>query len=527
MRTLLALLLLATPAIAAAEGPFEGTWRAGPLEIRNQTESWGADCPMRLPATQTEPGGEVRITQSGDQLTFTGAVRGGTNRCWSEQPALRRVSSTFQGGRWTTICRTPSEIAQAERGTYTWRASGESTLAYEETTRWDWRLNTSHCVATRTARRTLTRVTAAPVAEAPPPTMEPEPEPEPERCTPGAPARLRVSPLDPIAPGDRACVRARVVDANGCTVPNAPLEVSVLGEARGRLEGRCFVAASAGSEGAVRIAVRSRELSEVVTLRVETEDLTALTARRLRESSSRATGPQAAEAEGASGVAARALEGDPGALAWVGGSVALLVIAGVVVLIVARRRRAPAPGGSAEAAREPTTGTAAQAPIAGDVPALERMATAEAAPKPVLGDAAREPIVGDVPPPQRIATAAPPPSQTKSATPAAPVRRVCPSCGAETEGRDFCPHDGARLLDLLDPTLRAQGMICPTCRRGYPADARSCSQDGAELLPYPVYAARQKQWATAAHKICPKCGTHYDAGTTFCGKDGSPLRPLD
>ncbi len=527
MRTLLALLILATPAITAAEGPFEGTWRAGPLEIRNQTESWGADCPMRLPATQTEPGGEVRITQSGDQLTFTGAVRGGTNRCWSEQPGLRRVSSTFQGGRWTTICRTPSEVAQAETGTYTWRASGESTLTYEETTRWDWRLNTSHCVATRTARRTLTRVTAAPVAEPPPPTMvsEPEPEPEPERCTPGAPARLRVSPLDPIAPGDRACVRARVVDANGCTVPNAPLEVSVLGEARGRLEGRCFVAASAGSEGVVRIAVRSGELSEVVTLRVETEDLTALTARRLREGSSRPTGPQAAEAEGASGVAARALEGDPGALAWVGGGVALLVIAGVVVLALARRRLAP--GGSAETAREPIAGNAAQAPIAGDVPGQARMATAEMAPESIVGDSAREPIVGDAPTQERMATAAPTHPRATSATPAPPVRRVCPTCGAETQGRDFCPHDGAKLLDLLDPTLRAQGMICPTCRRGYPAEARTCSQDGAELLPYSVYAARQKQRATAAHKICPKCGTHYDAGTTFCGKDGSPLRTLD
>ncbi|MEZ4247848.1 MAG: hypothetical protein R3B99_06385 [Polyangiales bacterium] len=474
MRILTALVVLATPTLALAEGPFEGTWRAGAMEIRNEIGSWGADCPQRLPPTQTEPGGEVRITQSGDQLTFAGAVRGGTNRCWSDQPGLRRVSSTYQEGRWTTICRTPSEVAQGENGTYTWRASGETTLSYEETTRWDWRLNTSHCVATRTARRTLTRVGAAPVVETPPPTMEPEPAPE--RCTPGAPARLRVSALDPIAPGDRACVRARVVDASGCTVPNAPIEVSLEGEARGRLEGRCFVAAAAGSEGAVRLAVSSGAFREVVSLRVETEDLTDLTARRLREAGEAQTGPQNAEAEGASGVAARALAGDPGALAWVGGGVALLVLAGIVVLVLARKKPAPVPPADTE---------------------------------------------DDAPP--RPSAAAP----VASAAPAPPTRKLCPTCGRETEGKEFCPHDGARLLDPEDPKLRAQGMICPTCRRGYPADVRTCAQDGDELMPYAMFVARQKVVAPAAKKICPKCGTTYDPETTFCGKDGSPLQTVN
>lgn len=488
MRSSIALVIWLLPALAAAEGPYEGTWRAGPLEIRNEIGSWGADCPQRLPATQTQPGGDVRITQSGDQLTFSGAVRGGTNRCWSDQPSLRRVSSTFQDGRWTAICRTPSDDAQAETGTYTWRASGDSTLTYEETTRWDWRLNTSHCIATRTARRTLTRVGAAPV-ETPPTTMEPEPEPE--RCTPGAPARIRVNTLDPIGPGERACVRPRVVDAAGCTVPNAPIEVSLEGDARGRLEGRCFIAASAGSEGTYRLAVSSGALRETVQVRVETEDLTDLTARRLREAGGAQTGPQSAEAEGASGVAARALAGDPGALAWLGGGVALLVIAGIVVLVLARKKPAPVPVRDEE--DPPRRVTAPGAAAAAAPMAAGPMAAAVAA------------------------SAAPPP----------PTRKLCPTCGRETEGKEFCPHDGARLLDPEDPKLRAQGMICPSCRRGYAADVRTCSHDGDELLPYAMFVARQKSAAPGPKKVCPKCGTTYDAETTFCGKDGSPLQTLN
>lgn len=492
MRSSIALVIWLIPALAAAEGPFEGTWRAGPLEIRNEIGSWGADCPQRLPPTQTEPGGDVRITQSGDQLTFSGAVRGGTNRCWSDRPNLRRASSTYQDGRWTTICRTPSDDAQPESGTYTWRATGDSTLSYEETTRWDWRLNTSHCVATRTARRTMTRVGAAPV-ETPPPTMEPEPEPE--RCTPGAPARLRVNALDPIGPGERACVRARVVDAAGCTVPNTPIEVSLEGEARGRLEGRCFVAASAGSEGTYRLAVSSGALRETVAVRVQTEDLTDLTARRLREAGNAQAGPESAEAEGASGVAARALAGDPGALAWVGGGVALLVIAGIVVLMLARKKPAPVPIAEDDAPQRP--------PVASP-PVASGAASGAVGAAPI----ASSPIA---------ASAAPPP----------PSRKLCPTCGRESEGKEFCPHDGARLLDPEDPKLRAQGMICPTCRRGYAADVRTCSHDGDELLPYAMFVARQKSAAPGPKKVCPKCGTTYDAETTFCGKDGSPLQTLN
>jgi RNA polymerase subunit RPABC4/transcription elongation factor Spt4 len=70
-------------------------------------------------------------------------------------------------------------------------------------------------------------------------------------------------------------------------------------------------------------------------------------------------------------------------------------------------------------------------------------------------------------------------------------------------------------------------MICPSCRRGYAADVRTCPQDGDDLVPYAMFVARQKQAAPTSRKVCPKCGTTYDAETTFCGKDGSPLQTLN
>ncbi|MBX3247566.1 MAG: zinc ribbon domain-containing protein [Myxococcales bacterium] len=490
----LALLVLGAPTALADD--WTGAWRAGPLEIQNQIGSWGPDCPARLPATQTEPGGDVQVRQSGDQLTFTGAVRGATNQCWSSRPGLRRASTTYQDGRWTTVCRTSPDDAQGEDGTYRWRAAGDSQLIFEETTRWNWRLAQSHCVATRTARRTLTRV-GAPVAAV---TMTPEPTPtEPaETCTPGPAARVRLTPTEEtIAPGGQVCVQARVVDARNCRVPNAPISYSLVrpsGARGGTFEGRCFTApaAAAEAEGTFRIVATSGALRAETVVVVETEDLTALTARRLREAGATgATGP--AEAAGGSGVAARALgEGGIAPAAWIGGGVGLLLVLGVVFLALGRRRASPAKSAPAELDDIPSG-----APAAAPSPSAPASASIVAGP---------------------VATAAPTP----------PPKRVCPTCGQVNDrGAQFCPHDGATLLDPEDPKLRARGMICPTCRRGYPADARRCNHDGDELEPYALFSARQKHAADAGKKVCPVCGTTYDADVVFCGKDGASLQTLN
>ena len=105
--------------------------------------------------------------------------------------------------------------------------------------------------------------------------------------------------------------------------------------------------------------------------------------------------------------------------------------------------------------------------------------------------------------------------------------RNCPVCLNEYRGEvRFCPIDGAELRDGPGRSLFAPGMICPTCRRGYPADATRCPDDLDDLIPYGLYGAstrKQTPQRLAAGKICPKCGDRYATVQTFCGRDGSLL----
>lgn len=462
MRPVLAILALALGSSSVSYAQYAGQWQASPLRIRHEIESWGGDCGPRPPATLSEPGGTVTIAQSGDHLRFTGAITGATDACWSEKPGIRRISSTFREPSWTTICRTRDGDAQPENGRYTFRASGDS-ISFQEVTQWNWRLRTSTCTATRRASRTFTRVGAAPEPE------EPE-EPEPQ-CTAGTAARVRISPArETIEPGQQICVRARVVDDRGCALANARVELELRAPEgqTGTLRGRCFTAGAtaAEAEGVFRIVGTSGSLRGSAEIEVTTEDLSDLTARRIRESSM-GEALSDAEAENASGLEARVM-GQSSTVWIVGGVLALLLILGGAVLLVARRRKPE--------------------------------------PKPEAA----------IPDPEPMAATAKPP------------RRVCPVCGFEEEGGDgYCPKDGAQLVDPNDPTTRAQGMICPTCRRGYGADATKCSHDGDELVPYSMFIAREKRASVEVKKICPTCGTTYDAETTFCGKDGSPLETVN
>lgn len=459
---------------------FAGDWEASALRIQNTTRSWGPDCPTRLPASQSEPGGRVRVTQSGDHLTFSGAVSGSTQRCWSEVPSIRRISSRVQGGTWTIVCRTPEEEAQGESGRYTVRAEGDQ-LVFEESTEWDWRLRDSQCTASRRARRTFTRV-GAPVA-----TMEPEPEPQPT-CTAGPAAGVRLSPASgEIAPGERVCFRARVVDRSGCTVRGAPLELRMRHAAglQGTLDGRCFTASSAAAEaeGEYRIEARSGAFSASATVTVQSEDLSELTARRENNMASSSGDAESGEA---SDVEARALAGAT-VLPWLLGSgAALLLLLGAGLFLWGRRKG-------------PRTDEADEAPPS--APSESSVAFA-ASPSIPSAPVAAAPI------------------------PAPPVRpKLCPACGFEERGpQRFCPNDGVELIDVGDPAVRAKGMICPQCRRGYGADVTRCTADQTALVPYVFYVAKEKHKA-AAKRVCPTCGKSYGPETTFCGADGTPLPP--
>jgi hypothetical protein len=64
------------------------------------------------------------------------------------------------------------------------------------------------------------------------------------------------------------------------------------------------------------------------------------------------------------------------------------------------------------------------------------------------------------------------------------------------------------------------GGNCPTCHRGFNPGVRSCPNDGDELVPPALVAARP---VATRGKICPTCGGRFDGAAAFCGKDGTML----
>src|SRR5690606_19615783 len=110
----------------------DGQWREGPMSVSVQVESWGGDCGPRPVSTTSPGGGTFRISQSGDQLTFHLRSERTTRSCWSENRAVRRVSSSHQAGTWRVVCRTPSTDSRAETGTYTIQAIGEDRLSFRD-----------------------------------------------------------------------------------------------------------------------------------------------------------------------------------------------------------------------------------------------------------------------------------------------------------------------------------------------------------------------------------------------------------
>jgi hypothetical protein len=108
-----------------------------------------------------------------------------------------------------------------------------------------------------------------------------------------------------------------------------------------------------------------------------------------------------------------------------------------------------------------------------------------------------------------------------------PPIRSCPVCLGEYPPQNrFCVRDGAPLNDGRISGAFSQGMICPTCRRGYASDASFCPEDADELVPYGLFAAAHATRSPLrldTHKICPECGVRHQATHVFCGNDGSEL----
>jgi hypothetical protein len=105
--------------------------------------------------------------------------------------------------------------------------------------------------------------------------------------------------------------------------------------------------------------------------------------------------------------------------------------------------------------------------------------------------------------------------------------KSCPVCLGEFSPKNrFCVRDGAELTDGRSEGSFAQGMICPTCRRGYPFDSRFCPEDADDLVPYGLFgaaSATRPSLRLDANKICPECGVRHAPAHSFCGNDGTEL----
>ncbi len=452
--------IFVAPGLVHADGPYEGTWREGTMSIRVDVQSWGGDCGQRPQSTSVPGGGTFRISQQGDQLTFQLGRQRSTRSCWSDNRAVRRVSSSHQSGTWRIVCRTPPEDSRSETGTYTIQAIGADQLSFRDVSRYDWQLNESRCQATITTTQSFTRVSGGTPTPTPTPTPREPAEPR-ASCTPGAAARIALRPSTAeLAPGAEQCFTARVTDTQGCAVRGARVELS-LAEGPGALSGRCYRAAG---EGRARVVAQAGGLREEATVTIRSMDLSDLIARRSESGSlGGAEADAEASAETAARVSARTPSEDEGSrwiVAALAVGVALLAIGGAAWALGRRRR-----------SKRRTIGGLPGVVLADDpTPPPVRAPEPSAPPEPA-------------PTPER-ADPEPPPTAEAGATPAG-EDMICPSCRrGYPPGSTRCPHDETGLVPYGEFATQSAGeRICPTCGQRYPGSVTFCGEDGTTLEP--------------------------------------------
>ncbi len=466
-------------ALAAPPAPvpsLEGTWRAGTTSVEVAIESWGGDCGQRPQASKTGGGGLVTLVQAAKELIIRGRdqdIRSDT--CWSRNPSMRKQSSSVVEGVWTTRCRTAPNDPREEQGTYVLKVMGPDAVLYQDTSRYNWALNTSKCVATFTTSQTLARVHDGATRTPPPPTkplVQPaavptvtpveisKPDPVDRACKPEAPAHLALRPKRAeIEVGQRVCFRARVTDAKDCVIPNAPVEWT-LGHSRalrGDLDDGCFNAArtTAEAEGDFKIMAASLGLHAEASVGVHSVDLSALIAKRMEGDAVQGfvepPAPPVSPPKAVARIATRTVDEPPKPNPkplWIAAAGVLLLL-GLGVVALVRRKAQPPP--------ERTAATAAPAP--------------------------RAAVPSDRP-------------------------RVGVGVGAGMSDRPAASHEA---------------WICPLCRIGYPAEQKTCPRDGSALMPYAEFSKRTRETGQDKRKRCPKCGDLLPATSAFCGKDGASL----
>jgi len=540
------------PSLAHAQS-FAGSWTEVERSMTVTIESWGPDCPTPPRSSSSRPNTTVPVTQDGDQLVFPRGRR--SDRCWSDNPAMRRIRFSKSGNRWTVECQTPEDDARREHGTYVLTAA-ETRIEIEITSDYDWTLRESNCKARIAERRVLTRAApgapdagtpeaAAPEAAAPDvrdaafPRIEaglrslPDASAAPRRCEhPGAPARLRIRTVPSVQPGGRAPISVHPVDADGCDLGAAPARFEFVGPPRGcRIDDdgtfhACDAVAECDGE-TVRIRATVGGLTATASIRISArieEGLGTVAPVWMDEPAEESGGPvggaqvaaslqaqtqvaPGGTAEGGRAAAGRGTGTTPGEadhswVVWlvVGGG-AILLAALIYGFAASRRRRRPS---------EPEFDDRAAGRAPGGPPAPPAAAPAG---RPPPGPTTPVPVLPE-----------------PRATPPAPVWH-CAACRRQYPTAGFCGEDGLSLLTGPAPT-GAKTVIyaaCPKCGRGYSPESKFCPVDRELLQPYGLgmnaYRTSQKGRPEPLERTCPKCGARYPGSQRFCRRDGELLVP--
>jgi hypothetical protein len=445
-----------------------------------QIGDWGKECGPQ-PSGGGAPGGAVTITQSGSELTFSGAGRTfSTAECWEQHPGLARISHSASARNFQNVCKTAAGDPRQAKIVTTLSAT-DARINFDETGQYQFVIEGQNCTASVRRNRTYSLVRRqGETAPATPSAATPAAKPAAARpaldCqNPGLPERLEVRPSRKLMrPGESFNFRTTVVDARGCPLPVTPTW-NVMGGATAlsvTAPGSVAVSANA-SESEVTLEVTLGDRSVRVVVEIAAKDrYDALLQKggfdESGESKEAAVLRVASESLGAREVVARDEAPDKTRLfVAIAGVLALLL--GVVGFVLVRRSRRAA----------------------------------------------------SVPPDET-------PSRPRAAH--GGTMMACPTCREEfPPPHEFCTNDGNRLVPAASLAAGPGGTVCPVCGRGFNPGTTLCPEHHEELVPASVYAAQPKPAVAApvTRTICPLCGSQFSGEIKFCGECGAAVVPIN
>jgi RNA polymerase subunit RPABC4/transcription elongation factor Spt4 len=472
---------LATHGARADSPTLAGSWQASPLTVTWKLGDWGKACGP-APSGGGEAGGNVTISQNGNELTFSGGARSYTTaECWERYPGIIRISHSASARSFQNVCKTAAGDPRQATLVTTITAT-DSRIGFDETGQYQFVIEGQNCTASVRRSRSYTLVSRAGAAPAPAPAPSvTKPAPAPSVTKPtreckgtGLPERLEVRPSRKLMrPGESFEFRTTVVDEGGCPLPVTPTWRVISGAslltigAPGRVTAN---ATATESQATLEVSLGDRSVRVEVEIASKERYDSLLEARGLDESGESkdaAVLRVASESMGAREVIAR--DDSPTKTRWFVGiaGACALVLGALGFLLIRRGQRADkeAPASSPSRPRAATT-----------------------------------------------------PAET----------RACPTCREEFPPEaEFCPNDGNRLVAQASLGIGPGGSVCPVCGRGFNPGTTTCPEHGEELVPASAYAPVRFKTLIVTRTICPVCGTQYTGETRFCGECGAAVVPVN